>query len=103
MRSSLLTAGRASPVIVSILKIRHEPVLPPAKENSRLFMRQLFALSLPPASKRSIELNERQQYIASQPCFNQLAFEQASLRIEHLQITIEAAFVANCREAIGFA
>lgn len=58
--------------------------------------------SLPTTTEGSIQLDDGQQDIAAKLCFDKFALKQISFGIENLQIAIEAALIANDRQAIRF-
>ena len=58
---------------------------------------------MPATTKRTIQLDERDQDIAPQPRLNELALEQVPLRIEHLKIAVETALIPRSGKTIRFA
>src|SRR5687768_4980303 len=52
----------------------------------------------PAAAERAIQLDDRGQLLLTESRQLELALEEAALRVEHLQVVVDAAFVALPRQ-----
>src|SRR5712692_8878158 len=60
-------------------------------------------LSAPAATEGTVELHDCSQFLLAEAGECQLSLEQVPLGVQHLQVTLETAAIAQGREAIGFA
>ena len=56
---------------------------------------------LPAAAQRLIDLHEPERLLQFESGQRQLALEQVTLGVQHLQVTVPAALIAESREAGG--